>query len=259
MANRAYLTLASCYDRLNDGVNYEEWADSVQRRLAAYCPHPTHRILDLACGTGNMLMALLRRGYSVCGVDLSSDMLSEAQRKASEEGYLPLLLCQDMRTFQIYAGKRAQSSALCDCVTCCLDSINYLTASGDLAQCFSRVRAHLHEGGLFMFDVNTPYKFAHTYAQNDYVIEAEGVVCTWQNDYNPRTKICRFDLSLFREEADGRYVRSDEVHRERCYALRTIEKELQRASFEICEVSSDLIGSPVTDRSERAYFCARAI
>jgi SAM-dependent methyltransferase len=44
------------------------------------------RILDIGCGTGRHAIELSKRGYKVVGVDLSSEMLAVAKRKASEAG-----------------------------------------------------------------------------------------------------------------------------------------------------------------------------
>jgi cyclopropane fatty-acyl-phospholipid synthase-like methyltransferase len=43
-------------------------------------------ILDVGCGTGRHAIELARRGYQVTGVDLSTGMLSEAQRGADKAG-----------------------------------------------------------------------------------------------------------------------------------------------------------------------------
>lgn len=44
------------------------------------------RILDVGCGTGRHAIELAKRGYSVFGIDLSSDQLARAQEKAKEAG-----------------------------------------------------------------------------------------------------------------------------------------------------------------------------
>lgn len=44
------------------------------------------RILDLGCGTGRHSIELARRGYSLCGVDLSTSMLARARSKAKTAG-----------------------------------------------------------------------------------------------------------------------------------------------------------------------------
>lgn len=256
MSTQAYQSLAACYDALNSGADYDAWAAYLDAAIRPVAGHGG-RILDLACGTGSMLIRLLRLGYHVTGVDRSAEVLAEAKRKASDEDFCPLLLCQDMREFQVYGGRRAEGTEF-DAVICCLDSVNYLTGVGDLAHCFARVRAHLKPGGLFLFDVNTPYQFEHVYADRAYLLEADGVFCAWQNDYNPKTRKCRFDLSLFFEQPDGTYLRADEVQHERCYPLRSVERVLADAGFTLRSVTSDFAGTPVSDTDCRAFFCAIA-
>jgi 2-polyprenyl-3-methyl-5-hydroxy-6-metoxy-1,4-benzoquinol methylase len=45
----------------------------------------TLRILDIGCGTGRHSIELAKRGYTVCGIDLSESQLKRAREKASEE------------------------------------------------------------------------------------------------------------------------------------------------------------------------------
>lgn len=44
------------------------------------------RVLALGCGTGHKVIPIASDGYPCVGLDLSSDMLAEAQRKAKERG-----------------------------------------------------------------------------------------------------------------------------------------------------------------------------
>ena len=38
------------------------------------------KILDVACGTGNVTLPLVQKGYDLIGVDLSEEMLTVAQQ-----------------------------------------------------------------------------------------------------------------------------------------------------------------------------------
>lgn len=244
----SYTALASCYDRLNAHVDYEGWADGVGKIFRRLGVPDDALVLDLGCGTGNLTLPLSRRGYDMIGVDLSPEMLDAARRKKGAERVL--WLCQDMRSFELYGTVGA--------VTCCLDSINYLTDRAGLTACFSLVHNYLDPDGVFLFDVNTPYKFETVYGNEHYVMEAEGVFCGWVNRYHKRTKLCDFELSIFAEEPDGRYLRYDETQRERCWSERTLIAALRENGFELLSVAADLDGTPLTDVSERAFFVARA-
>ena len=257
-----YSAVARVYDRLNADIDYVGWADFFEKCFDRFLKGRPELVLDLACGTGSMTLELAHRGYDMIGVDGSADMLSEAYSRA--EGARILFLQQDMRSFELYGTVGA--------VTCCLDSLNYLLENKDLLSCFRTVHNYLDPDGLFLFDMNTPYKFEHTYGQCAYVLEDElvwdageeseeraEIYCGWQNAYDPATRICDFDLSIFEELPDGNYRRSDEHQRERCYTLDEILSTLKQAGLEPLGVWSDFDFSAPVANTERWYFAARAI
>ena len=263
MGCEGYTAIARVYDKLNAEIDYTVWADFIEACFDRYLPARPTLVLDLACGTGSMTLALADRGYDMIGIDGSAEMVSEAYNRASGRSGI-LWLQQDMRTFELYGTVGA--------VTCCLDSLNYLLSPEDLAKTFAAVHNYLDPGGLFLFDMNTPYKFENTYGNNAYVLEDElvwdagtedeeraAVFCGWQNTYHPDTRLCDFDLSLFEEMPDGSYRRSDEHQEERCYTQAEIENALKAAGLELIGVWSDFGFSPVNGQTERWYFAARAI
>ena len=256
-----YSSLARFYDQLNSEIDYSAWADFVETCFARYLNKKPELVLDLACGTGSMTIELASRGYDMIGIDGSGEMLSEAFSRNLSTGKSILFLEQDMRSFELYGTVGA--------VTCCLDSLNYLLGEGELSTCFSLVHNYLDPDGLFLFDMNTPYKFEHVYGSNHYVLEGElppieegerpsSIFCGWQNEFHADTAICDFDLSLFEEIEDGTYIRSDEHQQERCYTREEIEDALKKNNLELIGVFSDWSFSPVTDTTERWYFVARA-
>lgn len=250
MSYDGYLALASVYDKLNEEIDYSKWADFFERCFERYCEKKPEIVLDLACGTGRMTAEMAKRGYDMIGVDGSVDMLSEAYSK-NTEGIL--YLCQDMRELDLYGTVGA--------TVCCLDSLNYLTEDGDLAKVLSLVHNYSDPDALFMFDVNSMYKFENIYADNSYILEAEGengaIFCGWQNFYDKESKICSFYLSVFEEGENGEYYRSDEEQKERAYSVDEIRSVLKTSGFELIDVFSDIDFSAVDADSERLYFITR--
>lgn len=255
----SYGAISPIYDKINKDVDYVRWADFFEECFKRYLGEKPCLVLDLACGTGSMTLELASRGYDMIGIDLSSDMLGIAyERKFDAELENDVLfLCQDMREFELYGTVGA--------ISCCLDSVNYLTGDGELDKCFSLAHNYLDPDGLFLFDVNTPYKFENVYAQNSYVYDEEDCdgdsFCIWQNFYDKDTRICDFSLTVFEREKGGeRYLRSDEQQSERCYSLEEISAALENNGFELLGVFSDFEFTPAEDapRSERWYFAARA-
>ncbi len=255
MKKEGYGAISHIYDSINSQLDYESWADFFEECFKKYLPEKPELLLDLACGTGSMTLSLARRGYDMIGVDASSDMLGRAyERKLEEELQKDILfLLQDMRTFELYGTVGA--------VTCCLDSINYLVGEGDLEKCFASVRNYLDPDGLFLFDVNSPHKFKAVYGENTYVFEeeecGENSFCVWQNYFDEKTGICDFDLTVFTRDTDGKYTRSDENQRERCFSKEQLESALKACGFEILGFFSDFKFSPIDEKSERWYIAAR--
>lgn len=252
-----YGAISTIYDKINSNIDYGAWADFFEACFDKHLPCRPELVLDLACGTGSMTFELAKRGYDMIGVDGSSDMLNVAyERKFDLE--LPrdvLFLLQDMREFELYGTVGA--------VTCCLDSLNYLTGDGELEKCLSLVHNYLDPDGLFFFDVNTPHKFGNVYGKNVYVYEeddcGEGSFCIWQNYYDEQSRLCDFSLTVFeKNEDDENYSRRDEMQTERCYSKEEIEKALRDTGFEIIGFYSDFDFTLANETDERWYVVARA-
>ena len=64
---------------------YEAGAAEFVRRLGFAAGT---RILDVACGTGNLALPAARAGASVTGVDIATNLLDQARTRAATEGVL---------------------------------------------------------------------------------------------------------------------------------------------------------------------------
>ena len=147
-----------------------------------------------------------------------------------------------------------------------LDSVNYLLKAEDVQRCFACVHNYLDPDGLFIFDVNTPYKFRNIYGDYAYILEDEiadgedathAVYCGWQNQYDEKSGICDFYLTLFEEQEDGSYSRTEEHQRERCYSLEQLRTWLEEAGFTFLGAWSDYQFSTPTADTPRWYIAAR--
>ena len=247
---KQYASLASVYDRLNYGCDYEKIANFLASEIKENERVSSSLVLDLACGTGRLTFLLRDRGFDMTGIDLSEEMLSQAKALCHKEGVSDILwLCQDMRSFELYG--------TVDACVCTLDSINYLTKLSDVKKCFSLVHNYLIPDGVFVFDVNTPKRFKGFYGCNDYIVEGDTTLLAWQNDYNEKSKLCKFYLSIFEEQADGSYQRYDEVQTEKCYTKKQIESALLECGFEILHVYGDYEKKNADEHCEKWCFTVR--
>lgn len=241
-----YGTLAAFYDRLMADIDYGERADYALALMARHgWPRP-ETLLDLACGSGNLTMALAERGVDMIGVDASPDMLAKAQAKQPPDGGI-LYLQQDMRQLDLYG---TVSGAVC-----ALDGLNHLCRTDELAQVFERLALFIEPGGLLIFDVNTPYKHRHVLGDNAFVFEEEDFFCVWRNRLLSRT--CEVDMQLdFFVEGPAGYHRLTDRVRERAYALSTWERLLKQAGFELLGVYGDLSMQAPAPQEERLVIVA---
>ena len=245
---QAYEALAAVYDALNGDVNYKELADFYQTAFQKENITP-QLVLDLGCGTGKMTVELAKRGYDMIGIDSSADMLSRAFERKSDMGADGILfLQQDMRSFELYGTVGAVVSSL--------DCVNYLVGEGELERCFSLVHNYLDKDGVFLFDVNTPHKFSTVFADNAYILESESCYCGWQNEYDEKSGLCRFYLSIFEELEDGTWRRTDEEQCERCYTKQMLTKALLDAGFADIEFYGGTDMRAATDTDERWFIKA---
>ncbi len=91
-----FAKIAPQYDRLNHLLSFNidsGWRKVLMNRMAPVLNRPDARILDLCCGTGDVLLALESiAGTRVIGADFCHEMLVSAQRKANRRGFdAPLL------------------------------------------------------------------------------------------------------------------------------------------------------------------------
>ena len=241
----SYQALSAYYDRFTDDVGYADWADFFERLLAREGIQPK-LVLDLACGTGSLTRILAERGYEMIGADASPEMLMQAMQNTMDCEPRPLFLNQRMEALDLYG--------TVDACLCCLDSINYVTEPQTLQKAFERVHLFLEpKSGLFVFDINTPEKFA-CMDGNAYVREDEDVFCVWQAAVEDG--LCAYQFDIFAREG-GKWTRAQETHEERIYTVEQLTDMLEKAGFSEIKTYGDQSFAPVRGGEDRIYFTAR--
>ena len=230
-------------------VNYSQWADYLTSIFEKHNCKPK-LIADLGCGTGSFCTEMSKRGYEMIGIDASAEMLSCAQQKAADAGMEILYLNQDITDFELYG--------TVDVITCLMDSLNYITYKSDLNRLFKWVNNYLEPNGLFIFDINSPYKFENILASNVFYETSEDVSYIWQNSYDKRSHICRFDLTFFAKEGEL-YRRFDEVHHERNYAVEELIEMLKNAGMQPIGIYSAFSFKKPGDKCERIFLVCKKL
>jgi SAM-dependent methyltransferase len=197
-------------------------------------------LLDLACGTGGMT-ALLAAAYQVSGLDISPGMLAVAREKLP--GETPLYLA-DMTSFRL--------NVTFDVILCAYQGINHLLSFPAWEKSFDRVYEHLHEGGMFVFDVATVGHLrrmasipcvVEQFADNYLVIRvrtADEMVFDWQ-------------IEVFELQPDGRYRLLTQTVKLRSFPLAAIQDALS-ARFTDIEILRDGGNSADEESTDRVWF-----
>lgn len=244
----AYTSFAAVYDLFMDNIPYGEWCEYVTGLLREQ-GIADGLLLDLGCGTGSLTELLAKKGYDCIGVDNSEDMLEIAMEKRADSGQDILYLLQDMREFELYGTVRAIVS-ICD-------SMNYILEEEDLLQVFRLVNNYLDPGGIFLFDLNTLYKYEQLLGDATIAENREESSFIWDNYYDAKEQINTYELTLFIREQEGLYRKYEEVHYQRAYELETVQRLLAEAGLELVAVYDAFTKEAPRADSERIYIMAR--
>ena len=243
--NSAYTGFAQVYDTFMDNVPYEEWADDLTKLLKKHGVSGG-LVAELGCGTGRMTRALAARGYDMIGIDNSGDMLAIAMEQPSEG---ILYLEQDMREFELY-GTVAAVVSVCD-------SLNYITEEEDLLEVFRLVNNYLDPGGIFIFDLNTVYKYREVLGERVFAENREEAAFIWENWFDEDDGINEYDLSIFVRQEGDRFLRFTETHYQKAWPQEHVCKLLHEAGLKLLHVYEAFSERQPGEKCERLCFIAR--
>lgn len=247
----SYEQFAYLYDELMKDAPYDEWVQFVKDICVKYNVTGT-RLLDLACGTGELSVRLAQDVFQVTGVDLSEDMLAVAQAKAEDEGLRIPFFQQNMADLDGH-GEFDVIAILCD-------SLNYLQTEEEVISTFSNVIGHLNSEGIFLFDVHSIYKISDLFINQTFASSEDPVSYIWNSFSGEHQYSVEHELSFFvLDERTGKYDRFDEIHFQRTYPVQQYSDWLVETGFELLEVCADFKDAKPSTQSERIFFVAKKI
>jgi SAM-dependent methyltransferase len=231
-----YDELAPFYDAFTLASDYENWIAQILALLASY-GWRGNCVFDVACGTGNSFLPLLRRGFAITACDRSPAMLAQAARKAPE---VPLIAA-DVRDLP--------SSGRFDLVTCFDDSLNHLLDERDLGSALVSMATRLTSSGLLVFDVNTLLAYRTTFATHS-AVERDDLVFIWRGDSSSDASPgCRAKarIDVFVRRDDEVYTRVATSHEQRHFPPHRVTALLATAGLECLGVHGVLDDGSLVD------------
>ena len=215
-------------------------------------------ILDLACGSGRLLVPLLRDGHRVIGLDRSPEMLAAAarrvQRLAATRRQRCTLVRADLGAFAI----RGQATL----AICAFHSVQHLLTEEAFLRFLRCVRHSLPKGGWLAFDVLPPdpawlgrdprRRWGRTIFRHP--TTRQRLLYSSDHRYDPATRLLH--IGLYYQPVDplgrpaGRERRIRLCHRQ--YSPEEVSRLLELGGFRLLEVFGGFDGRPITGPSAPA-------
>jgi ubiquinone/menaquinone biosynthesis C-methylase UbiE len=242
-----FRAIAPHYDEVMSVVPYRQWVQYVRRLLKRYGWKP-QRILDVATGTGTVAFLLAEMGHDVTGIDLSPEMISEAQRKADA------FQAKGQVAFRTLDATRLDYTEEFDLAISLFDSLNYLLLTHDLRKAIAGVYQALKPGGAFIFDLNSEFALEkNLFSQDNFWDEDAAVKHLWTARFNKRTRVATIEMEFYLP--DGRTFR--EVHKERAHRHGDVLHFLEEAGFKVLDTYDGYNLLPPGKCSERIFYVAK--
>lgn len=219
---------ASFYDIFYQRKNYKKECAFLEALFIKYSKGTLKTILDLGCGTGGHMLPLVRRGYTVTGVDASSKILSIAREKFIQNNMRAKFLRSKLQSFQL--------DKKFDCVVCMFSVVDYLTQDKDLFKTFRNVSAHMKKTSLFIFD------FWRAEAVEKYFLPKkrrvfrtkEGIVERHSSTtIDRKNRLCEVDYKIRWKENGSPEENFGEKHSLRYFSINEMKSFLQNAGLKI--------------------------
>ncbi|MBQ8164586.1 MAG: class I SAM-dependent methyltransferase [Clostridia bacterium] len=252
-----YNNIAGFYNRYTTDIDYGKIADYLEKIFRKFgLPERSDggkvpMILDVACGTGNLTCILAERGYEMIGLDMSEEMLAEAEERAAEKNIDILWLCQDMCKMDMYGTVSA--------MVCITDGINHITSDASLKRFFMRIKNFIDDGGLFVFDALSEKYFETVVGTNTFFDDSDEGTCIWTSNYNKNKKICRYNVTFFElyDAENELYERFDDTVCEKAWSDEDITNASKDAGFTVEKVFNGTTMKEASDDSLRKFYVLR--
>ncbi len=235
-----YEEFASIYDKLMDDVDYEKWTDFIVQNGLQY----GNRVLEAACGTGNVTVKLAEKNIKISAFDSSDEMLAIAYEKLRKNKNVSVLN-QDMTNFSL--------SGEFDVCICCCDGVNYLDLQ-NAGKFFENVFRQLTCNGIFIFDISTKYKYLNM--DETFVYEDEKLFYVWENNLEENEQIISMEINFFVQDGE-KYDRITEIQTHHMHDVEILKELLEKTGFKYTTVFDDYSSNPACDKSIRATFVCK--
>ncbi len=223
MQKQEYSLFARYYDEYMAHVEYESWVNFILGRFTRHNGRSPGRILELACGTGNIASRLVRRGFDVEATDLSKAMLQTASTKPFPARYSQANMLDPIKT-DYY-----------DLILLLFDSINYLLTPDEISRLLDNITAGLKSNGIFIFDISTARNCKDHFDGYINIEDNDSGLMIHESNFDQSDLLQINHLTFFLPKGKL-YQRFDEIHQQKIYPVKEILKQIKASSLEIVDL-----------------------
>lgn len=237
-------SFARIYDKIMSPIPYRLWYSYIHLLLDYHNFKTPNSVLELACGTGNMMVHFMKDNIPIDGLDASEEMLKIAGKKLDDFELEPEFYHSDF--LNIPDNKRY------DLVYSVFDSLNYVLDIEELKEVFGQVKKVIQPQGCFIFDLNTRERLISIEPGTTKFFEDE-FVCYWQDIVYPDRGIWQARLSI---HFDGEKEKYEEIHTEKGYHPEEVKDALLAAGYKSVYCYRSTSFSRCSYDDDRVYFVA---
>jgi SAM-dependent methyltransferase len=219
---------------------------------ASECGSP---ILELACGTGRILIPMAEAGYQITGIDLAPGMLSICRERVARLGLTDRVTLAQANMTAFDLPEKEFSLAYVP-----LRSFAHIFTQEEQLACLRATYDHLRPGGLFIVVV---FALRHSAVTEDKegsvsilrefelpdkrrVIQSQRFV-----RYDPKDQILYFEFMFEEHDAEGTLLGTRTVPMDMRYTSRyELQLLMERVGFEVVDVFRDYDRQPFNGKYE---------
>ncbi|MFB3894688.1 MAG: class I SAM-dependent methyltransferase [bacterium] len=228
------------------------YPDITERELSFWLNQMQHlqgTILEMGCGTGRILIPLLRKKIKIIGIDTSEDMLNRCRTKCRKLHLKPALTKQSIQTFKLHY--KLSFVFIPD------GTLSFVITNDEMVQTFTNVYHHLLPGAAFMFDIlhlSNKIRKPDTGWQGDWKQCNDTLIYTkrYLTEYDSETHI-QSRLLIIEKYVNGALVGAEEdLGKLRFYTIDEIAEFLHQAGFKSVKAFDWLSDKKVKPDSDMA-------
>jgi SAM-dependent methyltransferase len=215
------------------------------------------KVLEFGCGSGKHAFEMAARGWIVTGIDLSPEMVQQAQSHRDQA----LVEISSRVEFGVGDIRTCREKHQFDAVVSLFHVICYQTSNRELEDAFATAAAHLGQGGVFLFD----FWYGPAVLSDPPVLRvkrmesariqatriAEPTACPNEN------RVAVSYHVFVRDKGTTQVDELKEVHHMRYLFLPEIESLLDRAGFDLVSTGKWLSDLPLSESTWYGYAVAR--